>query len=108
MKRKIVKLAPQVPSWCDINNNIYLSTNGNREKELKEDCDMRFINKGVKAGLIIVEIRDDEDAPNTPGIPVIPEEDDDDCDCPRVPGAIPIFCRSSEEVEEIVEDEEEE
>lgn len=106
MKRKIVKLAPQVPSWCDINNNIYLSTNGNREKELKDDCDMRFINKGVKAGLIIVEIRDDEDAPNTPGIPVLPEEDDDDCDCPIVPGGIPIFCKSAE-VEEIEEDEEE-
>ena len=37
MKRRIIKLAPQVPAWCDAKNNIYLSKNGRKQKELKED-----------------------------------------------------------------------
>ena len=55
MKRRIIKLAPQVSAWCDAKNNIYLSSNGRREKELKNDIDMKAINKGIKAGLIILE-----------------------------------------------------
>lgn len=55
MKRRIIKLAPQVSAWCDAKNNIYLSKNGRKQKELREDIDMKAINKGLKAGLIIME-----------------------------------------------------
>ncbi len=61
MKRRIIRLAPQVSAWCDAKNNIYLSKNGRKFKELKEDCDMKAINKGVKAGLIILEEHEEEE-----------------------------------------------
>ena len=61
MKRRIIKLAPQVPAWCDAKNNIYLSKNGRKQKELKEDMDMKAINKGLKAGLIIMEEHEEKE-----------------------------------------------
>ena len=61
MKRRIIKLAPQVPAWCDAKNNIYLSKNGRKQKELKEDIDMKAINKGIKAGLIILEEHEEKE-----------------------------------------------
>lgn len=61
MKRRIIKLAPQVPAWCDAKNNIYLSKNGRKQKELKEDIDMKAINKGLKAGLIIMEEHEEKE-----------------------------------------------
>lgn len=55
-KRKVyytvVKLAPNVSSWCDMKNSIYLSRPNKMSKRLKKDCDMEMINKGVEAGLI--------------------------------------------------------
>lgn len=51
----VVKLAPQVSAWCDKENNIYLSRPNKVSKRLKEGCDMKMINKGVKAGLIFLE-----------------------------------------------------
>lgn len=60
MKRRIIKLAPQVPAWCDAKNNIYLSSNGKRSRELKDGCDMKAINKGIKAGLLLLEEIEDE------------------------------------------------
>ena len=120
----VVKLAPHVSSWCDIENNIYLSIPNKTFKRLKEGCDMKMINKGVKAGLIILEVRCEEDEPNTPGKPVEPDHDvlpenpldppsNNDCDCiPEVENAVPIFCLRSKETAavevkvNIVEDEE--
>lgn len=61
MKRRIIRLAPQVPAWCDAKNNIYLSSNGRKAKELKEDIDMKAINKGIKAGLIILEEHEEKE-----------------------------------------------
>ena len=58
--KRIIKLAPQVPAWCNAENNIYLSSNGKRAKELKEGCDMKAIEKAVKAGLLILEEHEDE------------------------------------------------
>ena len=58
--KRIIKLAPQVPAWCNAENNIYLSSNGKRSKELKEGCDMKAIEKAVKAGLLILEEHEDE------------------------------------------------
>lgn len=51
----IIKLAPQVSSWCDKENNIYLSRPNKISKRLKDGCDMKMINKGVKAGLIVIK-----------------------------------------------------
>ena len=51
----IIKLAPNVSSWCDRENNIYLSRPNKMSKRLKEGCDMKMIDKGVKAGLIFLE-----------------------------------------------------
>ena len=51
----VVKLAPNVTSWCDKENNIYLSRPNKVSRRLKEGCDMKMINKGVKAGLLILE-----------------------------------------------------
>jgi hypothetical protein len=120
----IVKLAPNVSSWCDIENNIYLSRPNKMFKRLKEGCDMKMINKGVKAGLIILEVRCEEDEPNTPGVPVPPEhptlpEDpldppvgDNDNILPEVENAAPLYClRSKNEVQvelNIIEESEEE
>lgn len=53
----IVKLAHNVSSWCDRKNNIYLSRPNKMSKRLKEGCDMEMINKGVEAGLLILEVR---------------------------------------------------
>jgi hypothetical protein len=107
----VVKLAPNVSAWCDIENNIYLSRPNKTFKRLKEGCDMKMINKGVKAGLIILEVRCEEDEPNTPGIPVQPEhpvlpEDpldppDEDDDLPEVENAMPIYCLRSKEVDQV-------
>ena len=108
----IVKLAPHVSSWCDTENNIYLSTPNKTFKRLKEGCNMTMINKGVKAGLIIVEVRCEEDKPNTPGIPVEPEHpilpedpldppEDDDVVIPEVENAAPLYCLRSRNVEEV-------
>ena len=58
--KRIIRLAPQVPAWCNAENNIYLSSNGKRAKELKEGCDMKAIEKAVKAGLLILEEHEDE------------------------------------------------
>ena len=120
----IVKLAPHVSSWCDIENNIYLSRPNKMFKRLKEGCDMKMINKGVKAGLIILEVRCEEDKPNAPGVPVPPEhptlpEDpldppagDNDGVLPEVENAAPLYClRSRNEVKvelNIIEESEEE
>ena len=49
----IIKLAPQVASWCDRENNIHLSRPNKTSRRLKDGCDMKMINKGVKAGLIM-------------------------------------------------------
>ena len=108
----IVKLAPHVSSWCDTENNIYLSTPNKTFKRLKEGCNMTMINKGVKAGLIIVEVRCEEDKPNTPGIPVEPEHpvlpedpldppEEDDVVIPEVENAAPLYCLRSRNVEEV-------
>ena len=51
----IIKLAPQVSAWCDKENNIYLSRPNKVSRRIKEGCDMKMINKGVKAGLIFLE-----------------------------------------------------
>ncbi len=56
----VVKLAPQVSSWCDKDNNIYLSVPNKTSKRLKEGCDMKMINKGVKAGLIYLVEQEEE------------------------------------------------
>ena len=50
----MIKLAPQVTSWCDRENNIHLSRPNKVSRRLKDDCDMKMINKGVKAGLIML------------------------------------------------------
>lgn len=50
----IIKLAPQVASWCDRENNIHLSRPNKTSRRLKDGCDMKMINKGVKAGLIML------------------------------------------------------
>ena len=108
----IVKLAPHVSSWCDTENNIYLSTPNKTFKRLKEGCNMTMINKGVKAGLIILEVRCEEDKPNTPGIPVEPEHpvlpedpldppEEDDVVIPEVENAAPLYCLRSRNVEEV-------
>ena len=52
---KIVRLMPNVSSWCDLENNIYLTKPNKTFKRIKDDCDMKMINKGVKAGLISLE-----------------------------------------------------
>lgn len=51
----VVKLAPNVSSWCDIKNNIYLSMPNKVSKRLKEGCDMKMIKRGVKAKLLLLE-----------------------------------------------------
>ena len=56
----VVKLAPNVSSWCDKENNIYLSRPNKVSRRLKEGCDMKMINKGVKAGLLILETHHEE------------------------------------------------
>ncbi len=56
----VVKLAPNVSSWCDMENNIYLSRPNKVSRRLKEGCDMKMINKGVKAGLLILETHREE------------------------------------------------
>ena len=56
----VVKLAPNVSSWCDKENNICLSRPNKVSKRLKEGCDMKMINKGVKAGLLILETHREE------------------------------------------------
>lgn len=52
---KVVRLMPNVSSWCDLENNIYLTKPNKTFKRLQDGCDMKMINKGVKAGLISLE-----------------------------------------------------
>lgn len=109
----VVKLAPNVSAWCDTSNNIYLSMTKRPFKRLKEGCNMTMINKGVKAGLIIIEVRCEDDEPNTPGVPVPPdhptlpedpldppkEDEDDKEELPEVDNAVPLYCLRSRETE---------
>lgn len=56
----IIKLAPNVSAWNDMANNIFLSKGRRTEQRLKDNCDMKMINKGVKAGLIILKQCEEE------------------------------------------------
>ena len=56
----IIKLAPNVSAWCDPSNNIYLSKGRRTSQRLKDDCDMKMINKGVKAGLVMLKQCEEE------------------------------------------------
>ena len=56
----IIKLAPNVSAWCDPSNNIYLSRGRKDSKRLPDNCDMKMINKGVKAGLVLVKLCEEE------------------------------------------------
>lgn len=71
----VIKLAPHVSSWCDLENNIYLSVPNKTSKRLKEGCDMKMINKGVKAGLIILKECCDKVEPKVVEIPKAVERD---------------------------------
>lgn len=77
---KIVRLMPNVSSWCDLENNIYLSKSNKTYKRLKDDCDMKMINKGVKAGLISLEEHCEEikdTKPRARKAPVEPKKEKD-------------------------------
>ena len=50
--KRIIKLAPNVSSWCDPTNHIYLTMPNKMSKEIPEGVDMTNIEKGIKAGLI--------------------------------------------------------
>ncbi len=66
MKKRIIRLAPNVSAWCDAKNNIYLTRPQKPFRSLPEDIDMTNINKGLKAGLIRIddlEIPDIKPAP---------------------------------------------
>ena len=56
----IIKLAPNVSAWCDPSNNIYLSRAKNTSKRLHDGCDMKAINKAIKAGLLILKQCEEE------------------------------------------------
>lgn len=55
MKKRIVRLMPNVTSWCDAKNNIYLTRPKKPFRSLPEDIDMTNIIKGVKAKLIMID-----------------------------------------------------
>jgi hypothetical protein len=71
MKKRIIRLAPNVPSWCDIKNNIYLTRPQKPFRSLPDDIDMTNINKGIKAGLIRI---DDLEIPDIKPIPEVKVE----------------------------------
>ena len=71
MKKRIIRLAPNVPSWCDIKNNIYLTRPQKSFRSLPDDIDMTNINKGIKAGLIRI---DDLEIPDIKPIPEVKVE----------------------------------
>jgi hypothetical protein len=55
MKKKIVRLMPNVTSWYDAKNKIYLTRPTKPFRYIPEDIDMTNIIKGVKAKLIKVD-----------------------------------------------------
>ena len=55
MKKKIVRLMPNVTSWYDAKNKIYLTRPTKPFRSIPEDIDMTNIIKGVKAKLIKVD-----------------------------------------------------
>lgn len=71
MKKRIIRLAPNVSAWCDAKNNIYLTRPKKPSRSLPEDIDMTNINKGLKAGLIRI---DDLDIPEVKPIPEVEVE----------------------------------
>lgn len=71
MKKRIIKLAPNVSAWCDAKNNIYLTRPKKVFRSLPEDIDMTNINKGLKAGLIRI---DDLEIPEAKPIPEVKVE----------------------------------
>lgn len=71
MKKRIIRLAPNVSAWCDAKNNIYLTRPKKLFRSLPEDIDMTNINKGLKAGLIRI---DDLDIPEVKPIPEVKVE----------------------------------
>lgn len=71
MKKRIIRLAPNVPSWCDIKNNLYLTRPQKPFRSLPDDIDMTNINKGIKAGLIRI---DDLEIPDIKPIPEVKVE----------------------------------
>lgn len=71
MKKRIIRLAPNVSAWCDAKNNIYLTRPKKPFRSLPEDIDMTNINKGLKAGLIRI---DDLDIPEVKQIPEVKVE----------------------------------
>lgn len=71
MKKRIIRLAPNVSAWCDAKNNIYLTRPKKPFRSLPEDIDMTNINKGIKAGLIKI---DDLEIPDIKPIPEVKVE----------------------------------
>ena len=71
MKKRIIRLAPNVSAWCDAKNNIYLTRPKKPFRSLPEDIDMTNINKGLKAGLIRI---DDLEIPEVKPIPEVKVE----------------------------------
>lgn len=71
MKKRIIRLAPNVSAWCDAKNNIYLTRPKKLFRTLPEDIDMTNINKGLKAGLIRI---DDLEIPEVKPIPEVKVE----------------------------------
>ena len=71
MKKRIIRLAPNVSAWCDAKNNIYLTRPKKLFRSLPEDIDMTNINKGLKAGLIRI---DDLEIPEAKPIPEVKVE----------------------------------
>ena len=51
----IVRLAPQVPAWCDPSNNIFLNSANRNHAYITKDTCLKQVEKGVKAGLLILE-----------------------------------------------------
>lgn len=51
----VVRLAPQVPAWCDPSNNIFLNSANRNHAYITKDTCLKQVEKGVKAGLLILE-----------------------------------------------------
>ena len=103
MKKRIIRLAPNVSAWCDAKNNIYLTRPTKPFRSLPEDIDMTNINKGLKAGLIKI---DDLEIPDVKTIPEVkveinivePEVKEEVVEQPK-----PKRARKKKVVEEVVE-----
>lgn len=54
MSKRIIKLAPNVSSWCDAKNHIYLTMPNKTSRKIPDDIDMTNIEKGIKAKLIVL------------------------------------------------------